>query len=82
VEAQYFGSLKATQIGSTVLQYGMTNSAVSALAAAGATIGPIPQSGANVAFQGQQFVIPPSAFGVFNALRASGGITVKPSPLP
>ena len=59
-----------------ILQYGISNSALSQLLSSGATIGTIPAGGANL--PGNQLVIRPSAYPTFNAARSSGQITVRP----
>ena len=62
-----------------VLQYQLSPSAVTQLRGAGARIGPIaPGPNGFPVFPGQEFVVPPDAFGLFNGLRSSGQIIVLP----
>jgi hypothetical protein len=67
--------------GGVVLQYNINASTMQALSGAGATFSPItPGANGFPAYQGPQFVIPVSAFPVFNTGLASGGIIVVPAP--
>lgn len=67
--------------GGVVLQYNINASTMQALSGAGATFSPItPGANGFPAYQGPQFVIPVSAFPVFNTGLASGGIVVVPAP--
>jgi hypothetical protein len=62
-----------------MLQYRLSEGAVVQLRDAGATLGPIiPGPKGFPIFEGQQFVVPTEAFGLFNKLRSSGQIVVAP----
>lgn len=62
-----------------VLQYQLSETAVTQLQGAGVRMGPIaPGPKGFPIFQGQEFVVPPDAFGLFNNLRLSGHIIVSP----
>lgn len=60
-----------------MLQYDLSADAVRQLEAAGARLGPIPQGNFPGHLPGNEFVVPPSAFGLFNELRAAGEIVVR-----
>jgi hypothetical protein len=62
-----------------VLQYTITDSALTALTAAGAYLEPIP-AGRLPRSPGSQLVVPPQAFPVFDQLRSQGQIIVTPAP--
>jgi hypothetical protein len=72
--AEFFALRRGT---GAVLQYRLTADAFSQLTKAGATLGPI-APGKSSRIPGEEFVIPPSAFGLFNSLRSAGAITVTP----
>ena len=61
-----------------VVAFRLTLRAVETLQAAGAIRRRIPP-GKAIQFLGEEVVIPPEAFGVFNALRETGAITVAPA---
>ncbi len=61
-----------------ILQYTVSNSALASLTAAGAYLEPIP-AGRLPRSPGTQLVIPPSAFPLFDELRAAGKIIVTPA---
>jgi hypothetical protein len=62
-----------------VLQYQLSETAVTQLRGAGVRMGPIaPGPKGFPIFQGQEFVVPPDAFGLFNNLRSRGQIIVLP----
>jgi hypothetical protein len=67
--------------GGVVLQYNINASTMQALSGAGATFSPnTPGANGFPAYQGPQFIIPVSAFPMFNTGLASGGIVVVPAP--
>jgi RHS repeat-associated protein len=72
--ANYFGARR----GGGVIQYQLSAEAVTRLTGAGAVVEPIPAGGMRGGFPGQQFVVPTSAFGLFNWLREAGHIIVTP----
>ncbi len=65
-----------------VLLVTMSGSAYLELQAAGAVLQPIPRGVNKGSFPGKEFVIPASAFPLFDSLRASGKITIQPAPIP
>jgi hypothetical protein len=71
-DALYLASLKGERY--AVLSVDIDAGAQRDLAAAGCRLQPIPQAGKLVPFEGDEFVISPSAYGIFDALRAEGRI--------
>jgi hypothetical protein len=60
-----------------LLQYQLSGGAVTQLRAAGARTGPIAPGAKGVPiFEGHEFIVPSSAFDVFNSLRQAGEIIV------
>jgi hypothetical protein len=74
-DAEYFAARREP---GTVLQYKMTDEALSILQSSGAYMSPIPVGPKSPTFSGSQLVVPPSSFSTFNSLQQSGNITVKP----
>jgi hypothetical protein len=73
--AAFFAVRRAPGI---VLRYAMSAEANSALLTRGAKTMPIPQGAFPTAFPGQQFVVPPGVFPLFNRLRRGGAVLVTP----
>ena len=59
-----------------ILRFDLSERAVRELEAAGARLGPIPKGKFPGKLPGDEFVVPPEAFELFNLLRAQGEITV------
>ena len=76
-DADYFAARRSR---GGVLRYNLSATAVARLTAAGAVPRPIPMTGDPPYFAGDEFYVPPSAFDLFNRLRASGEIVVVPAP--
>jgi RHS repeat-associated protein len=76
--AEHFAAARGGPGG--VLRYEVSADALTQLRGAGSTFGPIaPGRNGYPIFPGQEFVIRPDTFGLFNNLRASGQIVVLPS---
>ncbi|MDH6523435.1 hypothetical protein M2163_000060 [Streptomyces sp. SAI-135] len=76
LDAEFFALRSAGQSG--VIKVKITDTAMSKLEEAGAVTRKIPESPKSPKFQGYEFHIPPSAFGLFNRLRQEGGIEISP----
>lgn len=74
-DAEFFAARRGA---GTVLRVDISGDATGALRLAGATTRPIPMGARSPFFEGQEMHIPESAFGLFNQLRAGGGIGVSP----
>lgn len=61
-----------------VLVFDISDAAVEALLAGGATIGPIARGSRSPHFVGEELHIPAGLFGAFDAFRRSAQITVRP----
>ena len=74
-DAWHFGARR----NGTVIEYDMSARAVAELEAAGTIRRPIPGGPGAPRFEGDEFVVPPSAFDRFNRLRDEGEIDVRPA---
>ncbi|MEW6747705.1 MAG: hypothetical protein AB1486_33665, partial [Planctomycetota bacterium] len=75
-DAEHFALIRAP---GGVVEYRLSGSAVEQLNAAGARLGPIaPGAKGFPTFQGQEYVVPTSAFDRFSTLREAGEIVVVP----
>jgi len=75
-DAEFFAARRGA---GAVLQYDMSDTAVRALTASGATITPIPRGPNSPFFGGSQMLVPPNAFNTFDQLRGAGQIRVTPA---
>ena len=74
-DAEFFAARREP---GAILQYDIDEGASAALAEAGAVTRPIPRGARSPYFQGNEFVVPPEAFNLFNALLDAGKILVRP----
>jgi len=74
-DAEYFA---ARQAPGSVVTFLLSQSALQTLMAAGSVFRPIARGPDSPYFQGEELVIPPSAFGIFDAERAAGRIIAFP----
>lgn len=80
-DAVFFAARRApTEGAGLILQYGIGETALGELISSGAVWEPIP-GGTSSSFSGRQLVVPPTAFALFDSLRAAGQISVELVPL-
>jgi hypothetical protein len=77
-EAAFFAARRGA---GTVIEIRLSATATQVLMANGAVRQPIPR-GISARFQGEELIVPPSAFLVFNNLRAAGEIHLIPTGKP
>ncbi|MFF7127276.1 polymorphic toxin-type HINT domain-containing protein [Streptomyces sp. NPDC008240] len=75
-DAEYFAMRSGSSRG--IIKVTISDDAMVQLREAGAVTRSIPEGPKSMRFEGEEFHIPTSAFGLFNQLRASGGINVSP----
>jgi hypothetical protein len=64
----------------TVIEFRITQDAFDQLMAAGSVLQPIPRGPKSPFFKGDELIVKPDSYSLFNILLRSGEITVKPSP--
>jgi len=75
-DAVYFGSRRSRF---TVLQYDIQVEALKRLREAGSVLRPIAQGQRNTLFAGDEILVPPSAFEIFNSLIETGEVRIIPA---